>query len=190
MTPFTVDLSVEPAPAPDWSPFAILPRDVRAPAPRPIETLGGIADRLRTAAFAELQAFHAFTWAADRFDDAPESLRSAWRALAVEEQKHLGWLLNRMKELELDVREFAVSDWLWVSLTRCQSAKEFAVFMASSEERGRKAGVRFYQTLLKTDPITAKIFGKIAEEEVEHIRLAENFYPEETQTRVEANSLV
>lgn len=190
MSRFVVDLSIDPAPAPDWAPFAILPRDVRAPAPRPIETLGGIADRLRTAAFAELQAFHAFNWAADRFNDAPEGLKSAWRALAIEEQKHLGWLLNRMKELELNVQEFAVSDWLWVSLTRCQSAKEFAVFMASSEERGRKAGVRFFQTLLKTDSITARVFGKIAEEEVEHIRLAERFYPEETKNQVQANSLL
>lgn len=187
MSRFTVDLSIEPAPAPDWAPFAILPRDVRAPAPRPIETLGGIADRLRTAAFAELQAFHAFNWGADKFDDAPAGLQDAWRALAIEEKKHLGWLLNRMTELNLDVKEFAVSDWLWVSLTRCQSAKEFAVFMASSEERGRKAGVRFYQTLLKTDPVTAKVFGKIAEEEVEHIRLAERFYPEEAKSHYSQN---
>jgi rubrerythrin len=37
--------------------------------------------------------------------------------------------------------------------------------------------VRFYETILNVDPITAKIFGKIAEEEVEHIRLVERYYP-------------
>ncbi len=50
--------------------------------------------------------------------------------------------------------------------------------MASAEERGRRAGERFHQALLKKDPITAGIFGKIAEEEVSHIELARKHYPD------------
>lgn len=176
-----------PAPAPDWAPFAVLPREERAAPPRAIETKEGLGDRLRTAAFAEIQAQHAFLWGAERFTDAPDSLRDAWRALALEEKKHLGWLLKRLEEIGLEITERPVSDWLWVSLTTCTSAREFAVFMASAEERGRKAGVRFFQQLLKTDPVSARIFGKIAEEEVEHIRLAEKYFPAETRAQVAAN---
>ncbi len=173
---------------PDWAPFRVLPREERAKSPRSIETRDGVGDRLRAAAFAEIQAYYAFTWAAERFEDAPPSLRQNWRGLALAEERHLGWLLRRMEELEVDVKERGVSDWLWVSLLNCQTAKEFAVFIASAEERGRLAGVRFAEAMKKSDPVSAEIFGKIAEEEIEHIRLAEKFFPEETRRQVEANS--
>ncbi|HEY1068448.1 MAG TPA: DUF455 family protein, partial [Pirellulales bacterium] len=169
----------------DWKPFLILPRDVRPAAPRDIKTVEGIGDRLRTAAFAEIQARDAFLWAADRFQDAPPGLADAWRKLAADEERHMNSLLRRMTELGLDVQERGVSDWLWVSLMTCESARGFATFMAGAEERGRKAGVRFYETLAQTDPVSAEIFRVIAEEEVEHINLASRFFPEETQARVE-----
>jgi hypothetical protein len=82
-----------------------------------------------------------------------------------------------MNELKIDIQARKVSDQLWVSLTSCKTAREFALYMASAEERGRKAGVRFHQALLKKDPVTAEIFGTIAKEEVAHIALAEKFFP-------------
>lgn len=164
---------------PEWQPFAILDSltGERGEPPRAIETLAGVGDRLRSAAFAEIQARDAFLWAADTYLDAPEELRQAWRALAREEEKHLNWLLQRMVELGLDVRERKVSDQLWHSLMACKTARDFAVFMANAEERGRKAGVRFHQALLSKDPESARIFGQIAHEEVAHIELARKFFP-------------
>jgi uncharacterized ferritin-like protein (DUF455 family) len=164
--------------APDWAPFRLAPTGRRADPPRGIETRDGIGDRLRTAAFAELQALHAFNWAADTFEDAPPALRAAWRGLALAEEKHLQWLLRRMEELAIPVDARAVSDWLWNSLMSCKSAREFAVFMASAEERGRRAGERFEEAMAAIDPVSSVIFGKIAEEEVEHIRLTQRFYPD------------
>lgn len=170
-------LELTPGWTPDWAPFAVLPRSERPKPPRAIETRDGIGDRLRSAAFAELQAYYAFLWGAEKFEDAPAGLRSEWRGLALAEERHLGWLLKRMTELGIAVDEKPVSDWLWVSLTNCTSAREFAVFMASAEERGRKAGARFHEALAAIDPTSSKVFGKIAEEEVEHIRLADRYYP-------------
>lgn len=164
--------------APDWSPFRVAPQDTRADAPRSIHTREGIGDRLRTAAFAEIQAREAFNWAAEHFQDAPQSLQKAWQGLAIAEERHLHWLLNRMGELQIEIQERSVSDWLWVSLRSCKTAKEFAIYMASAEERGRKAGVRFHEALREADPVSAEIFGKIAAEEVEHIALAARYFPE------------
>ena len=161
----------------NWEPFKLAPPLSRPDLTRSLDTIEGIGDRLRAAAFAEIQAREAFLWAASHFEDAPPALRLAWKGLALAEQRHLDWLLNRMKELEIDVRERQVSDFLWHSLIVCRNAKEFAHFMASAEERGRKAGARFHQALYHRDPLTAKIFGKIAEEEVSHIALAYQFYP-------------
>jgi uncharacterized ferritin-like protein (DUF455 family) len=148
----------------------------RGEPPRSIDTLGGVGDRLRAAAFAEIQAREAFLWASLTFEDAPDGLREAWKTLAKAEDRHLGWLLERMTELGIDVRERKVSDHLWQSLVSCKSAREFAMFMANAEERGRRAGERFHQNLLTRDPETARIFGQIAEEEVAHIKLAERFF--------------
>jgi uncharacterized ferritin-like protein (DUF455 family) len=161
---------------PDWSPFKVCTRGERGDPPRGITTAEGIGDRLRTAAFAEIQAREAFLYGAERFTEAPEGLKTAWRGLALAEQRHLDWLLKRMQELGVDPAGRAVSDQLWVSLTSCTDAEDFAHYMASAEERGRKAGVRFQQALAEIDTESARIFGKIAEEEVEHIRLADRYY--------------
>ena len=165
-------------PTMDWAPFRLAPAGAHADAPRSINSPDGVADRLRAAAFAEIQAFHAFNWAASRFDDAPESLRQAWRSLATAEERHMNWLLNRLRDLGVDVALRVVSDHLWLSFQSCKTARDFAIFMANAEERGRKAGVRFHEQMTSQDPISAEIFRKIAEEEIEHIALAAKYFPE------------
>jgi uncharacterized ferritin-like protein (DUF455 family) len=161
----------------NWEPFDVIQSGGFNEPPRPLGTKEGLEDRLRSAAFAEIQAREAFLWAAEKFTDAPFELREAWKKLAIEEDKHMNWLLNRMIELELNVKSRKVTLRLWHSFMACQTAKEFAVYMASAEERGRKAGERFYISLKNEDPVSAEIFRKIAEEEKEHIALAERFFP-------------
>lgn len=171
--------TLPPAPAPDWAPFRVLPRGQRPEPPRPITQAAGVGDRLRAAAFAEIQAREAFLWAAGRDDwEVPASLRTAWRGLALAEDRHLQWLLNRMEQLGIGVTDKEVADPLWVSLTSCGGPREFARYMASAEERGRRAGERFFEQLQGSDPETARIFGRIAEEEVAHIQLAQDYFPE------------
>lgn len=162
---------------PDWSPFWVAERGSKPVAPRAITTVLGVGDRLRAAAFAEIQAREAFLWAAAHFADAPQGLRDAWRALAREEEKHLGWLLARLEALGLELRERTVSDHLWVSFMRCETAQAFALYMANAEERGRQAGERFCAQLAEQDPVSAQIFGQIAREEVAHIELARRWFP-------------
>lgn len=158
----------------DWAPFRVCVEGEKAPYPRSLSTPEGLGDRLRFVAFAEKQATHAFSAAADIFSDVPEAVKTIWRTIAQEEQKHLQWLLNRMNELNLAVDERPQSLALWKSFDRCETAQDFAVFMANAEERGRVAGEQFYETLLEIDPITARIFQQIAIEEQEHIRLAQS----------------
>lgn len=162
---------------PDWSPFRVLPPGARPRSPRSIGSVEGVGDRLRTAAFAELQATTAFSWAAEAWTEAPEPLRAAWRRLAVEETKHLGWLLARMEELGVEVGEREVSDQLWVSLSSCSSPRSFTELMAGAEVRGQAAGERFAERLLEVDPKSAAIFGQIAREEAGHVALAERYLP-------------
>ena len=167
-----------PPSPPDWAPFLTVAEGVKTPGPRGLGGPHGLGDRMRIAAFAELQAREAFTWGADTFDDAPTELREAWRALAVEEHKHLTWLLQRMAELGIAPEDRAVSAHLFRGLTDCRTAHEFAWYMAKAEDRGRIAGYQVAKKLASADPITADIFQRIATEEEDHIALAMRFYPE------------
>lgn len=163
---------------PDWAPFLTVGPDARSPGPRKLGGPHGVGDRMRLAAFAELQAREAFRWGAQTFDDAPPALRDAWRDLAAEEDKHLGWLLDRMAALQIDPAARPVSAHLFRGLTDCRTAHEFAWYMAKAEDRGRIAGERFAHKLATSDPISARLFGQIASEEEEHIALALRFFPE------------
>ncbi|MBI4348442.1 MAG: DUF455 family protein [Elusimicrobia bacterium] len=161
-----------------WRPFRLCPPDERPPAPRAIDTREGVGDRLRTAAFAELQAREAFAWAAGRYGDAPEGLRRAWEGLAASEHRHLLMILERMRVLGIATDARPVSDALWRSLTACPDAASFARWMRRAEERGKTAEERFAERLTGSDPETASMFAEIAREEAAHIAVADRYFPE------------
>ena len=96
--------------------------------------------------------------------------------LAEAEDRHLGWLLGRLRELGQDVAARPVSAALWDSVTRRSQARDFALFIASAEERGRLAGEKFKTALERRDPRSAEIFGRIADEELAHVALASRHF--------------
>lgn len=157
----------------DWTPYKTgIPGKIR-----PMNTPEGLGDRIRVAAFAERQAYYAFTQAAKIFaDEVPEDLIKAWNQIALEEAKHEKWLLKRLEELNIDVAEVPVSLGLYNSFIGCQSARDFTHYISDSEEKGRIAGVKFAEFLKVTDPVTSKIFTDIADEEVFHISLAKKYF--------------
>lgn len=156
-----------------WSPYQI----GISPRVRSLQTPEGLGDRLRLIAFAERQAFHAFNEAAKRFTDAPAGLLKAWEWVALEEAKHESWLLNRLKDLGQDVAAVPVSLNLYHSLAKCETARDFAEYVADAEDRGRIGAEKFAEVLAQKDPITAKMFAQIAFEEREHIALVDKYFP-------------
>ena len=156
-----------------WSPYNI----GIAPRVRPLQTVEGLGDRLRLIAFAERQAHYAFLEAAQTFHDAPVDLTTAWKWVALEESKHESWLLKRLEELGQDVAAVPVNLNLYHSFAECQTARDFAFYIADAEERGRIGAERFGEVLKIRDPETARIFMQIALEEREHIALVGRFFP-------------
>ena len=161
----------------DWSPFAVCPPDEYPPATRGMGTPHGIGDRLRVAAFAERQAKEAFAWAAEVLPDASDELRAAWRKMSREEGVHLELLLGRMAELGIRPDERPVSDRLWRWLRLCRTTAEFAARMREAEARGKAAEDSFRTALAEKDPVTAAIFGRIADDEAEHLAFADRLKP-------------
>ena len=156
----------------NWEPFIVCGPDEYPPAPRGLNAPEGLGDRLRTAAFAELQAREAFRWAADTLPDAAGDLRAAWRRIAQDENRHLLLLLGRMAELGIKPDARLVSDRLWQSLRACKTTPEFTAYMRTAEERGRAAEESFSRQFSDRDPVTAALFGRIAADEAEHIALS------------------
>lgn len=157
----------------DWSPFIVCEPDDYPPAARGMGGSNGLGDRLRTAAFAERQACEAFRWAAETIVDAPEELRAAWRLMAKEEEEHLQLLLGRMAELGVRVSARPVSDRLWRWLRTSHKTAEFSARMREAEVRGQAAEESFRRSLADLDPVTAAIFGRIADDETEHLAFAD-----------------
>lgn len=155
-----------------WTPYLI----GEPPRIRSLQTPEGLGDRLRMIAFAERQAFHAFNDASEKFTDAPDGLREAWKWVALEEAKHEKWLLTRMDELGFDVAAVPVQFNLYFALSRCKTAHEFALFIADAEDRGRIGAEKFAEVLAVKDPVTAKMFAQIALEERAHIALVDKFF--------------
>jgi rubrerythrin len=159
----------------DWSPFIVCAPDEEAPKTRGMHGPEGLGDRLRTAGFAERQAAEAFRWAAAGFAQAPPRLREIWGELAIEEEKHLGWILKRMEQLGVDPAGRPVSDRLWRALSSCTNHGDFTRLMARAEERGKAAEESFRKSLAERDPETAAVFGRIADEEERHIELQRGY---------------
>jgi len=156
----------------NWSPFSVCEPDEYAAAPRGIRTIEGLGDRLRIAAFAELQAREAFRWAADTLLDAAPELRLVWKRFAADEDRHFQLLLGRMAELGVRPDERPVSDRLWQSLRACRTTAGFMAYMKTAEERGRAAEESFAKSLAERDPVTAALFARIAADETEHVAFA------------------
>lgn len=162
-----------PADSLDWSPFKI----GTSVKPRPLNSSEGIVDRIRIAAFAERQAYYAFLEAARIFaNEVPADLVLAWKRIAMEEAKHESWLLKRLVEIDQNVAELPVGLGLYHSFCKCDTAKDFALYISDSEEKGRLAGLKFVEALETRDPRTAKIFSDIANEELDHISLAAKYF--------------
>jgi len=160
----------------NYDPFILCPPGQRQPKPRPIDTPGGLADRMRTAAFAEKQAIYAFGWAAEKFQDVPQALRDDWIRLVPEEEKHYRLIVERMAELGFSLNERPVSMRLWDSLKVCETGQEFCQRIAGAEERGRQAGLLLSKYLADKDPATAAVFDEIVTDEIAHVKLAETYF--------------
>lgn len=153
----------------NWQPFTLAtPADYI----RPLGKEGGVEDRLRVVAFAEVQAREAFRWGAERFPEAPAEWREQWLAFAHVEERHAQMLLGRMAELGFAIGAKTVSDKLYRLCIQATDPVIFLFLLSSAEERGMEAGMTLGKQMQSVDPISARIFQTIAEEEVEHVAMA------------------
>jgi uncharacterized ferritin-like protein (DUF455 family) len=175
------DVLLVPLPLPldttvNWEPFDLCAPGQDPPRPRDIRSLEGLGDRLRTAAFAERQAVHAFTWAASHFDELPAGLADDWRRQIPQEERHCALILERMAQLGIEVGAVPVSPRVWESVRDLETGKQFCLYIASAEERGRQAGIRLCRALKDSDPETVAIFQSIVDDEEAHVALAATYY--------------
>ena len=159
-----------------WEPFVLATPKQKAPFPDPISHPEGLGDRLRIAAFAELQAARAFSWAAEHFSDVSEAVVAGWQRQIPEEKLHFRLIMERMNNLGVHPQQKPVSAQLSENLYTCATGRDFAITIATAEHKGRLAALKMASFLEHRDPITAQVFLRIAHDEIAHIQLVtDNF---------------
>jgi len=153
----------------NWFPFVIGSKPSRM---RSMQSKEGIGDRLRAVAFAEIQARDGFLWGVSHFKSINETWRNYWENFAVMEERHSQLLLDRAKELEVNLAERIVSNSLIRMFKAAESPELFFYLMATAEERGMELGLEMLKPMSEFDPVSAEVFKICAEEEVEHIKTA------------------
>lgn len=153
-----------------WAPFQI--RTHKPDAIRALSAPGGVEDRLRVVAFAEVQARDAFRWGAARFPEAPAEWRKAWLEFADVEDRHAQMLFDRMDALGFEIGTRAVSDKLTRLCHLAEDAVTFLFLISSAEERGMEAGQTLGKQMQPVDADSAAVFAQIAHEEIEHVEMA------------------
>jgi len=154
-----------------YAPFRI--SEGKPDAIRVLQAPGGVGDRLRVVAFAELQARDLFKYGAERFrNEAPADWQESWLRFASVENIHAQLLLSRMAELGLDPGERTVSNKLSRLCRAATDPIDFLFLLASAEERGMESGNILGNQMQAVDLISAAIFARIAAEEVEHVESA------------------
>lgn len=155
---------------------AYAPFRLAAGKPDPVRALGskgGVEDRLRLVAFAELQARDLFRLGEERFRGmAPEGWTQTWLRFSEVEETHTQLLLDRMEMLGLGIASRTVSDKLSRLCRKTEDPILFLFLLASAEERGMEAGFKLAAQMAPFDPDSAAIFARIACEEVEHVEMA------------------
>lgn len=153
-----------------WIPFQVA---AQADSVRALGVPGGVEDRLRLVAFAEIQARDLFRWGAERFAaEIPAAWGAKWREFAEVEDLHAQLLLTRMQELGLDPGARKVSNKLHRLCHSAADAVLFLFLLAGAEERGRDAGLVLGKQMQAVDAQSAALFRRIAEEEMEHVAMA------------------
>ncbi len=155
-----------------WHPFWVDPRPHRM---RSVKIPEGIGDRIRAVAFAEVQAHQGFLWGYQRFTQADPLWRSTWLDLAKQEARHAQLLLDHAHKLEINLGERKVSDYLIRMFRSAGSPEFFQYLMVRAEARGMDMGLSMVKAIMEVDPQSGAIFKRIAQEEEEHIRVAESF---------------
>jgi uncharacterized ferritin-like protein (DUF455 family) len=108
----------------------------------------------------------------ERFPEAPTEWLDRWREFAKVEDRHAQMLLSRMHELQIDPGARKVTDKLYRMCLRAPDPTLFLFLLSSAEERGMEAGFTLGKQMQAVDPISARIFQTIAQEEVEHVEMA------------------
>lgn len=156
----------------DWKPFRVGPRQDRI---RAMSTPEGIGDRLRAVAFAEIQARDGFRFGLETFPEAHPELRGYWERFATMEEEHAQLLIDRALEVGADLGERVVVPNLWQMFIQAKDADFFLYLISTAEARGLEVGRMMVEPMRAVDPISAAIFDKIADDEVEHIEAAQKF---------------
>ena len=107
-----------------------------------------------------------------KFPLAEPSFRLGLARTIVEEQKHLGLYVARMRELGVDFGQLPISDYFWNALKNVTSPLDFVVHMSLTLEQANLDFSLFYQQAVAAvgDEKTSALLEVVYREEIGHVK--------------------
>ncbi len=126
----------------------------------------------------ELMALELMALAMLRFPDAPPAFRRTLLGTIIDEQKHLGLYLDRMKSLGVELGDIPVNSFFWDGLSGIQSPVDYVAQLSMVFEQANLDFARHYADLFATmgDDATSSILQEIYEDEIGHVRVGLNWF--------------
>ncbi|MBP9708029.1 MAG: DUF455 family protein [Oligoflexales bacterium] len=119
----------------------------------------------------ELLALELMALAILRFQDAPSAFRKGLVAIMQQEQKHLSFYIERMKQYGVEFGELAVNDFFWIHLAPMPTLIDFTNHLSLTFEQANLDFSLFYKNaFLKIgDKETAAVLDTVYQEEISHV---------------------
>lgn len=142
----------------------------------------------------ELQAIELMALALIRFQDAPLAFRKGVLATLVDEQRHFGFYLKRIRELGSDWGDFETSFYFWDTLLKMRSPLEYVTAMGLTFEQANLDFAGAYAKKFRAlgDIETAAILETVLDDEKKHVKHGLHWFrewisPEDSENEFEAH---
>lgn len=119
----------------------------------------------------ELLALELMALALLRFHDAPSNFRKGLIAIMQQEQKHLKFYIERMKQYGVEFGELAVNDFFWIHLSPMPTLVDFTNHLSLTFEQANLDFSLFYKNAFLEigDQETATVLDTVYQEEISHV---------------------
>lgn len=126
----------------------------------------------------ELQAAELMCWAILKWPDAERGFRKGLLSIALDEIRHANAYQTEIKNHGHAIGDFAVRDWFWFRVPKCQSKLQFVALMGMGLEAANLEHAEHYEEQFRLVGATsaAELQTLIGEEERAHVAFAAHWF--------------
>jgi uncharacterized ferritin-like protein (DUF455 family) len=150
----------------------------KTPGREALRTAARRAELVHTFLHHELQAAELFCWAILAYPEAPTPFRRGLAAIARDEVRHMTMYQGYLGRLGYTFGDWPVRDWFWERVPAAQTPVAFVATLGIGFEGGNLDHTKRFAGRLRDigDKKGAELEEVIFEEEIAHVRFAQNWF--------------